>query len=324
MTKRLIGGALALALAAVLAVPAAATPPGQNGLLQWSQETRSGVNLWVSNPDGSAARRVFARAGRFDLLAGFSPTDPNLLFFSRGREAPFTVDILSGNLASGEVDTVIGARSDDVSPTFSPDGSRIAYFSVRKPRRIREDRPGPPERIKIANADGSGARFITARGALRSFDPEWSPDGTRIVYAESRPVGDSIQFRIVIINADGSGRRVLTRFGGVDEINPNFMPDGQAIVFERLRERGRRSDIAAMNPDGSGVRTILSTRAWETNPIPSPDGTRIAFTSDRAKRGRKRLNRRFEVYTMAVDGTDIQRVTNNRQPDFFPDWQRLP
>jgi hypothetical protein len=32
----------------------------------------------------------------------------------------------------------------------------------------------------------------------------------------------------------------------------------------------------------------------------------------------------FEVYTMALDGSDIVRLTNNRLPDIFPDWQRLP
>jgi Tol biopolymer transport system component len=79
-----------------------------------------------------------------------------------------------------------------------------------------------------------------------------------------------------------------------------------------------------MSADGGPVRTILATRAWETNPVPSPDGTRIVFTSDRDRRGRERLGPGFEVYTMAVDGSDIVRLTNNRRPDIFPDWQRLP
>ena len=90
------------------------------------------------------------------------------------------------------------------------------------------------------------------------------------------------------------------------------MPDGKSIVFEQLREKSPRSDIASIAPDGKNVRTILSTKAWETNPVPSPDGTRIVFTSDRDRRGRDRLSAGFEVYTMAVDGTDIVRVTNNR------------
>jgi TolB protein len=78
-----------------------------------------------------------------------------------------------------------------------------------------------------------------------------------------------------------------------------------------------------MNADGSGVRPLLATGAYETNPVPSPDGTRIVFTSDRDRPGRRRLGPGFEVYTMALDGTGLTRVTNNRTPDLFPDWQRL-
>ena len=319
MTKCSMRAAIALVIAVVLAVPAAATPPGQDGLLVGKRgKTRSGVNLWVSNPDGSAARRVFARARRFDFLASFSPTDPTLLFFTRARNAPFSADIVSGNLASGEVTTVVGARSDDVSPTFSPDGSRIAYFAVRRPRRIREDRPPPPERSRLPTPTAA-APAISQRASFRKVDrsvPPRRPNRLRRGAPRRRP---GPQNRDRDHQRRRSGRRVLTRYGGVDEVNPNFMPDGQSIVFEQLRERGRRSDIAMMNPDGSGVRKILATRRWETNPIPSPDGTRIAFTSDRDRPGRERLNRGFELYTMAVDGTDIVRLTNNRQLDFFPD-----
>jgi Tol biopolymer transport system component len=221
---------------------------------------------------------------------------------------------------------VIRRNSADIAPTVSPDGTRIAYFSVRRPKRIREDVLPPPERIRIANVDGSGDHPITPRGR-RSIDPDWSPDGSRLVYTETRLVGrrgDVPQNRLMVIDADGSGRRAITAFGGADEINGKWMPDGQSVVFEQLRLRGPRSDIAAVNPDGTGLRTILSTGAWETNPVPSPDGTRIVFGSDRDRRGRQRLSRGFEIYTMAVDGTDIVRLTDNRQVDAFPDWQRLP
>ena len=327
MLMRYAGCAVALALTAVLAAPAAATPPGTNGLIGWLRETRSGPHLWVANPDGSGARQVFATGRRYDFEIGFSPTDRNLVFFTRGPLPfrPFAENIFSGNLATGDVSRVIGGRSADVAPTVSPDGTKLAYFVAPRPRRFREDVPGPPERLYIANLDGSGARAITAR-RRRSFDPDWSPDGTRLVYAETRFVGRQQvpQNRIAVINADGTGRRPITRFGGANEVNPKWMPDGQAIVFEQLRERGTRSDIAAMNPDGTGVRTILATGAWETNPVPSPDGTRIVFTSDRARRGRERLSSQFEIYTMAVDGTDIVRLTRNRRADLFPDWQRLP
>ncbi len=125
-------------------------------------------------------------------------------------------------------------------------------------------------------------------------------------------------------NAAGTGRVRSTAYGGFDEINPKWTPDGQTIVFERLKRTGTKSDIVAISAAGGPVRTILATAAWETNPIPSADGTRILFTSDRDRRGRDRLGPGFELYTMALDGSDIVRLTNNRSPDVFPDWQRLP
>jgi Tol biopolymer transport system component len=128
----------------------------------------------------------------------------------------------------------------------------------------------------------------------------------------------------MVMNADGTGRRALTPFAGADEINPKWTPDGRTIVFERAAQTRTKSDILALDLASGAVRPVLVTPAFETNPIPSPDGTRILFTSDRDRRGRDRLNPGFEVYTMALDGSDVVRLTNNRRPDLFPDWQRLP
>jgi Tol biopolymer transport system component len=81
-----------------------------------------------------------------------------------------------------------------------------------------------------------------------------------------------------------------------------------------------------MNADGAGKRRITATRFYETNPTFSPDGTRIAFTSDRDNRrlSKERLGRGFDPYAMALDGSGIVRVAANRRPDLFPDWQPLP
>jgi Tol biopolymer transport system component len=318
---------IALALIASLAVaaPAAATPPGSNGLIGWQRETTSGfTRLVVANPDGSAARTVFvnpARTGEVELT--FSPTDPNLVFFTRFRITPFSEDLLRGNLASGRVRRLARPRSADIAPTVSPDGSTIAYFGVRRPKVLDPNGPQPPERIQLIGTNGGNHRTITPRN-LRAIDPDWSPDGTRFVYTEARLRPGRVQNRLAIMNVDGTGRRPLTRYGGPNEVNGKWMPDGQTIVFEQLRDGGGRSDIASIPASGGPIRKILGSRAWETNPVPSPDGTRIVFSGNLDRRGGDRLSLNFELYTMAVDGTDIVRITNNRRPDIFPDWQRLP
>jgi Tol biopolymer transport system component len=327
MSHRRAGVAVAvLVLFAALAAPAAATPPGSNGLIVWQQDSPRSVHLRVANPDGSGVRKVFAnRPQRGEFEGTFSPADPNLTFFSRFAMAPFSEDIFIGNLATGEETRIRRPGSADIAPTLSPDGTRIAYFAVARPKNFdpEAEGPPPPERIHVMGVDGSGDRAITPP-RRRSIDPDWSPDGTRIVYTEARFRNETPQQRLAVMNADGSGRRILTQYGGANEVNPKWTPDGQTIVFEQWRERGKRSDIASISPDGGPVRKILATKAWETNPIPSPDGTRILFTSDRDRRGPERLGPGFELYTMSVDGTDIERVTNNRRPDFWPDWQRLP
>jgi TolB protein len=281
--------------------------------------------LWVAAADGSGARQVFRGSRRQGELEGaFSPVDPNVLFFSRVAWPfePFTEDIYRGDLTTGAVTRVVRARTADVAPAVSPDGTLLTWFAVT-PARLEEDSPPPPQRIRVARVDGTGSRPITPRRVI-AIDPDWSPDGTRIAYTEARLRGRRAQNRLMLVNADGTGRRPLTSYARIDAINPKWMPDGQTIVFERLRQSGRRSAIMAVPAVGGAPRLIYDSPGWDTNPIPSPDATRILFTSDGHQPAGERINPRFELYTMAADGTGVVRLTNNRSPDLFPDWQRLP
>ena len=102
---------------------------------------------------------------------------------------------------------------------------------------------------------------------------------------------------------------------------------GPSIAFEQNKLFDvRQSDIWVTNADGSSKTRLTNTRVHETYPVFSPDGTRIAFSGDRDNRNlsKGRLGRGFELYTMAADGSDVVRVTNNRRADLFPDWQPLP
>ncbi len=324
MSRRRIGAGLALTAAALATSPAMATPPGHNGLIVWQRATpKTFPRLWVANPDGTGARQVFkgtANQGEFE--GTFSPTDPNAFFFSRGADRPFSEDLLRGDLATGAVTRIAKPNSAEIAPTVSPDGTKLAYFAVpRAP--LGPHKPPPPQRIVISNLDGSQRHAITPRSVF-AVDPDWSPDGTRIVYSEIRPLRDTAQTRLAMVNPDGTGRHTLTPYGGADELNPKFAPDGRTIIFERAKQTGRNSAVMAMPAAGGAARVIYDTRAWDTNPIPSPDGTRILFTSDKDRPHKERINNGFELYTMATDGTDVVRLTNNRKTDFFPDWQRLP
>ena len=314
--------ALAVGLLGVSAATSVATPPGTNGQIAWQREsTNTPPHLWVANPDGSQAREVFAEDDAGTFGPAFSPVKAGSLAFTRATQKPFSEEIFLGDLATGQVRRLTNSKKASIAPTFSPDGSRVAFFSIRPPR---GDRPPGLERIVVMNLDGTGRRPLTPKNRP-SVDPDFSPDGTRIAYVESRPVGSlGVDYRLMVMNVDGSRRRAVTAYGGRREVNPKWLPDGTGLVFESFNRRGLKSDIERIGLDGRGRRSVLATPAFETNPVPSPDGTRIVFTSDRDRRGPTRLGPGFEVYTMKLDGTDIVRLTTNNEADMSPDWQRLP
>jgi Tol biopolymer transport system component len=72
------------------------------------------------------------------------------------------------------------------------------------------------------------------------------------------------------------------------------------------------ADVYIMNADGSGKTNLTSKRAEDTQPEWSPDGTRIAFASDR--------DGDYDIYTMDADGSDVVQVTNLRGDESYPDW----
>jgi TolB protein len=158
--------------------------------------------------------------------------------------------------------------------------------------------------------------------------PDWSPDGSRLVFASNRagnydiyvtpasgagPPQSSEASQGGQVQADGSTKLVrLTDHPGAD-MHPAWSPDGTQIVFESKRDEGDW-DVWVMNADGGDLRNLTGDEsANDGNPTWSPDGKRIAFSSDR--RGS------YDIYVVDADGSgDPERLTNIRGDDFHPDW----
>jgi Tol biopolymer transport system component len=141
--------------------------------------------------------------------------------------------------------------------------------------------------------------------------PDWSLDGTKIVYASKR---DGSTDEIYVMNADGSNQVRLTNNSVYDRF-PSWSPDGTKIVFARFNNANFFYDVYVMNADGSNVIPLATTNAYEQAPRWSPDGTKIVYINN------------DDVYLMNADGSNQQPLTNNAfycyTPCFSPDGTKI-
>jgi len=121
---------------------------------------------------------------------------------------------------------------DDIDPTWSPDGSMIAFASNRQGQR----------QLFVANANGKKVDKVTDLKQMGGRS-SWSPDGTKLAFYRG-PEGDR---DIYTINVDGTGLQRLTNGG--DNLGPSWSPDGNWIAFTSFRDGN--NEIYVVRPDGS-------------------------------------------------------------------------
>jgi tricorn protease-like protein len=159
--------------------------------------------------------------------------------------------------------------------------------------------------------NGTSATQLTSGNGFHE-SPSWSPDGKKIAFV--RTVGGNAD--IYVMEANGQNQVRLTNASGADR-GPTWSPDGNRIAFTSERDHEtmasyRFSTIYTMNSDGTNQVRITSGGAHDLSPDWSPDGTRIAFSSDREGS--------FGIWLIAPNGLEAARLTSVPQRDNRPTW----
>jgi Tol biopolymer transport system component len=207
-------------------------------------------------------------AGISTLPGRASPGPGALIAFTRCRELTgcergSDIWVMRPDATGLKVLTRDGTHNS--SPSWSPDGRRIAFVSGR----------GGFDQIWTMKADGSSLRRLTAPRALDA-DPAWSPDGRRIAFVRRL---SALHSAIYLIDVDGTHLRVLTPGRG-DYRHPSWSPDGHRIVYSHSADPRRlRYAISVVGINGRGVRRLSARGGGDyLDPSWSLDGGRIAFS----------------------------------------------
>jgi TolB protein len=191
--------------------------------------------------------------------------------------------------------SVLASQEPIMSPTWSPDGSRLAYvsFDQKKP-------------IVVVQNLAQGTTKVVANFRGNNSAPAWSPDGRFLAVALSK---DGLT-QIYRIPAAGGEPERLSESAGIDT-QPAFSPDGQWIAF--TSDRGGSPQIYRIPAAGGAAQRMTFEGTYNVGPRFSPDGKTIAYV--------QRDGGRFRIATLELATGQITVLTDGTlddSPSFAP------
>jgi TolB protein len=199
--------------------------------------------------------------------------------------------------------------------SWSPNGRRLACetFGVSDPNLNGV--------YSIRSSDGRGVQRITTNPGGDDIPGDYSPDGSRIVFARSDgngPVG------LLVARLDGTHLHPVTPPGLLSQgaFGGNWAPHGNKIVFTTRTDAGHRAAVWMVKADGTDLHKVPISRCGGAftdlnaascfQPAWSPNGKKLVFT-------RLTANGSQDIYTVRADGSHLSKVTHSGRAN-EPDW----
>jgi TolB protein len=305
-----------LAVALLVATMAGSARAALRETIVYSALRPTNWDIYLFESRSSSPRRLTDDAA-LDYNAVFSPDGRWVVFCSERRGGPdlYALDLKN----AGPPRLLIDSPALEDAPAFSPDGRRLAFVSTRDGNADIFVVPFHPEKL------ASHTELVNlTRGEGGEFNPAFSPDGRQIAFSSDRdtlmrlgPPGTR-ESDLYVMDADGSNVKRLTSSKGW-EGSPAWSKAGREIYFyavaswQPLGETRETPRIFRMNSDGSDARVVSSGGVGAISPALTGDG-RVAFAAN--------IERRWQIVSVAADGSD-QRMESDAHNEYWaPDFDR--
>ena len=292
--------------------------------------TRNADNgeIFLMNSDGKRVRQL-TRHLQYDSAPAWSPDGKKIAFMSYRDEHRFQGwGSINGEIyvmdadGTNPINLTQSPERADGSPSWSPDGKQIVFHVFEQ---------GIAD-IWVMGSDGGNPRNLTNHDALDGY-PDWSPDGRQIAFNSNRDGNwknnPDDNWEVYVMNADGTNLINLANHPARDG-GAAWSPDGLRIAFNSNRDGNWENnpdanrEVYVMNADGTNPVKLTDHPARDIGPDWSPDGNRIAFSTNRDGNWGKKPNDNWEVYVMNADGTNPINLTNHPKWDSQASWEPVP
>ena len=228
-------------------------------------------DVYVMDADGGDVRRLTENDAAERSLDW---TRDGRLVFWRCTGGVFGCSLVALSPDGGDEEELFDAGDGLSGLSVSPDGSKVAF------NRWDVNAATNDVDVVVADLDGGGERPLTTAPGVDG-DPEWSPDGTKLVFASDRDRNGDCFFHdctghapeLYVMNADGRGQRRLTDDPGYDVFG-TWSPDGKLIVFARLAEENGDYELFVVDASGGPPRPLTDNGEWDWMPDWGATGTR--------------------------------------------------